>query len=191
MEFIDLVKNSHDLISLEDSKSRDSLINYSESLRSRIKSEEESSSDGRVDLILRSMSELVDLAVECDQCKKIYDNTYEDVTKVLKVRINLSKKEIESIFNIKPVGVYGVGLFLPVEGIMLNSSFRKSSGYDDSCNGVKGAEYNLSSIPKDVIDSHEFRLSIPAMGGLFVPKKCRLMNWISSYRAIQFLDFTL
>lgn len=185
-----MVSNYQDVISLEDSKIKNSLEEYASSLRSRLE-KEEIENDGKVDPILRSMIELMDLAVECDQCKRVYDNTYEDVTKVLKVRINLSRKEIEQILNIKPVSVYGIGLFVPVEGIMLNSSFRKSSGYDDCCSNKKGAFYDTSSIPDEVLKSHEFRLSIPAIGGLFVPKKCSLMNWISSHRALQFFDLTL
>lgn len=190
MEFSELVKNYQDAVSCEDAKIRSALDTYAKYLRERLE-KESSENNGQVDPILKSMSELMDLAVECDQCQRVHDDTYEDVTKVLRVRISLSKKEIERLFNIKPVSVYGIGLFLPVDGLMLTSNFRKSSGYDDCCSGKKGASYSILSVPDEVVRSHEFRLSVPAMGGLFVPKKCHLMNWISSHRALQFFDLTL
>lgn len=151
--------------------------------------------DGKVDHDLKSLSDLMKLAVESNQTDvPLLDSnpTYIDVTRVVRLRLKLSREEIRTMFGIEPVSIYGEGLYFPVEGILLPPSFRSESGYDDYVEGKRKAHYEyLKCVPKEVADTHEFRLTVPAIRRhVFVPKKSRLMDWVVSTRAIQFFDPT-
>lgn len=142
------------------------------------------------DLMLKSLSELVDLAVSCDQFKMSTDlSPYEEVVRVCLIRIRLSRPEIEKIFKVKTVNIYGLGLFAPLPGILLSNEIRKQSKYDESLVRRK-VMYDLSMIPEDIRNNYEFRLSVPAMSELFVPKKTRLTEWLNSTKCIKYLDFS-
>lgn len=162
------------------------LEDYAQRLRNEIE-ERDKQKEKVSDPILRSLSELMDLALECGQHEVKLDDDYEDKFKVCLTRIKMSKVEIEKCFGVKPVSVYGMGLFLPIEGIMLSSSTRRSSRYDDSLVSRK-VRFDLSGIPEEVIKTHEFRLTIPAGQCLFVPKKAPITGWLSSTKCIKFLD---
>lgn len=185
----ELLKEAQRIYETMQTTEQDKLNQYADLLKSKVE-EEEAENDGKVDPILRSISELVSLASEIGQCKKEYD--FIDRPKVVRVRIRLSRAEIEKIFDVKTVSVYGSGLYVPLDGILLDSSFRRQSKYDESLSGAKHSPYfDTSSLPEEVLKSHDFRLTIPAMGGLFVPKKSRITEWINSTRAIQFFDYTI
>lgn len=143
-----------------------------------------------VDPILSSLVSLMDLAIECSQFQRSFSQ-FEDVTRVLKVRVKMSRKEIERYLDAKPVSVYGVGLYFPVEGLLLDSKFREDSRYDESLLGRKGVKFDISSIPESIRRTHEFRLAVPAMNGLFVPRKSKLMNEVRSSKSLQFFDISL
>lgn len=168
------------------------LESYSQRLHSQIGDDSEDSQEERKvsDPVLKSLSDLMDLAIECNQHEMKFDDDYEDKPKVCLIRIRMSKKEIERNFGIKPVSVYGMGLFLPIEGITLGPSTRNLSKYDESLVSRR-VMFNLSSIPEDIIKTHEFRLAIPAGRGLFIPKKSPITGWINSTKCIKFLDLNL
>lgn len=177
---------TYELIGMPDYKVDEYWEDRVDQYKSLIKKAEESSQV--IDPVLKNLSELIDLAVSLDQYKTA-SGEFNEVTRVLKLRINMPRKMIEKCFNLKTIGLYGVGLFAPVEGLLLSEGFRKKSGYD-TCTKKRGF-YDLSSVPEDIRNSYEFRLSIPANGGLFVPKKSDLTSWISRAGQLQFFDLTV
>lgn len=173
-------------LSLDDEVLQARLEDYSKSLHN-LSDLSGDTEEKCTDPILRSLIELTDLAVECEQHKS-YDDDFQDRVKVCLVRMRLKKKEIESMFGIKPVSVYGLGLFVPIEGLVMSQGFRSKSNYDKSLESR--VRYDLSSVPEDVRKSHEFRLTVPAMDGLFIPKKTSFTSWIASVWCIKYLDMT-
>lgn len=137
------------------------------------------------DTLSESLKELIDAANGINQMS-IPDNEFEDTTKIVKVRFKLSRKSVEKMFNIKTYSVYKVGLFIPLEGLILSPLTRRAMNYDGYAK--LHAKFNLDCIPEDVLNSHEFRLTIPAGCNLFVPKKSEVTQWISSIHNIQFLE---
>lgn len=105
------------------------------------------------------------------------------------MRINSPRSVVEKVFGLKTVSVYGVGLYVVVDGILLSGSFRSSSNYDRL--GKKGILFDLSSIPENIKEEYEFGLSIPAFDGIFVPRKSVLTSWISRSSQLQFFDISI
>lgn len=114
------------------------------------------------------------------------ENEFEDVTRLLRVRIDFSQKELKCCFGIDTYNLYGEGLYLPIEGILISSGTRDAINYDNAVS--KGARLKLECIPDEVIETHKWGCSVPALDGLFVPKKTRIMEYIYSARALQYLD---
>lgn len=140
------------------------------------------------DIVVRDLSSLIEKCVECEQWRRA-DNEYFDPTvRVLRVRTNMSRKVIEKVFEVVTIPVKNVGLFIPIEGLISSYKFRIESGYDDSFK--RRGNYNLDLVPDDLRRDYAFRLSIPAMDGLFIPKNTKLVDTISSVKQIQFLDVT-
>lgn len=171
--------------------SREEVANYWEDTtldyETKVKLSEETGE--MIDPTLKNLAQLMRLAMDCKQYERPLINEFEEVTKVLKIRINMPRKMIEQCFGIKTISLYGVGLFAPVEGILLSQGFRSRSGYD-TCT-TKYGHYDLSEVPEDARSKYEFRLSIPALGGLFVPRKSAMTNWISRISQLQFFDLTV
>lgn len=140
----------------------------------------------------RSYTELMEEAVHLEQYKKCSD-TYEKVTRLIRIRIDLARPLIEQYFKLRTISLYGIGLYTPLEGLILSESFRVSSKYDESLIPLKGSPaFDISAIPKDIQDEYEFRLAIPAMQGLFVPKKSRMtQDWIGTAKQLEYLDIML
>lgn len=173
---------------VESKRLKDEMIRLSENLRNLIKFAVDSGEE--VDYNLRSLSELMDLSVKCNQTEVPFEDDYQDVTRVVRLRVRLSLSEIQSMFGVTPVSIYGEGLYFPIEGILLPPSFSKESGYDRILEGKQKVTYCYEPLlPKEVVDTHEFRLTVPAIRRhIFIPKKCSLINWVNSTRAIQFFD---
>ena len=119
------------------------------------------------DIVVRDLSFLIEKCVECEQWKRA-DNEYFDPTvRVLRVRTSMSRKVIEKVYEVVTIPVKNVGLFIPIEGLISSYKFRTESGYDNSFK--RRGNYNLDSVPDDLRRDYAFRLSIPAMDGLFIP----------------------
>lgn len=135
----------------------------------------------------RSLYDLVKVAVENEQYKMPF-REFTEVKRVVKFRVRLSREEIHKIFKVKTYSIYGVGLFTLMDGIMLTSQMRDYTGYDTT---GKHAYFDLSRVPSNLIEDYDFRLSIPALGGLFVPKKSPLTRWMDSTKQLQYFDIEL
>lgn len=170
-------------LTLQEKKVKESLEENSKRLHSQLLLEESES-----DIMLKAISSLTDLELECSQYLRLTCDSFEDIRKVCLVRIRMSPGDIEKNFKVKVVNVYGTGMFIPIEGIFLSSETRARTHYDDYCKGKKGARFDVSFLPEEVVRTHEFRLSIPAAGGLFIPKKCSLIDWIDSTKCLKYLD---
>lgn len=145
----------------------------------------------KVDPTLGSLSELLDASLAYDQYKKPSED-FEETTRIVKLRIRMPRQSIENCFGLKTISMYGVGLFAPVEGLLVSEWIRRKTNYDDCVQGKKGANFDLSRVPEEYQRNYEFRLAVPAMGGLFVPKKCDMtQGWISRTSQIQYFDIML
>lgn len=141
------------------------------------------------DLMKSSLYEVVKAAYENGQHLHIRDEL-KDVNRVVKVRIKLPRENIEKMFGVKTYSIYGVGLYTVLEGLCLSPSTRNRINYDTFMK--KGVKFDLSSIPQEIVDTHEFRLTIPAgKSGLFVPKKSELTSWIAGTWGIQYFDLDI
>lgn len=177
------------LSQVESSDEVRSLKDYDDFLKFKVQCETGGDPKAKCDPTLKSISELISLAVECDQTDCTED--FVDKPKVLKVRIGLSRKEIEKVFGIKTVGVYGIGIFIPVEGIWLDEGFRSRSNYDKCILRTGRHFFDTSSLPEEIVKTHMPHLTVSAMRGVFMPKRSRLTEWVSSYRSLQYFDFNL
>lgn len=147
-------------------------------------------SEGYVDPTLKSLVDLMELAISVRQYEGFVGNMFTPVTKVIRVNIkSTTRYVVERETGVKMISVYGVGLYTTMEGLMLSESFRDQSNFDKF--GKKGVVYNLSDIPDGYLDDYEFRLSIPALNGLFVPKKSLLTQCIDRAWQIQFFDISI
>lgn len=152
--------------------------------------EEMEKNEGKCDITLRNLYELTELAVSHEQyCKPVED--YEPVTRVAKIRIQMPRKSIEDCFHIKTVSLYGVGLYAPVEGLLVPEHIRRRTNYDMVMAGKKNAVFDLSFIPQELQQEYEFRLAVPALNGLFVPKRCEMTGYMRSHKQIQYFDIMI
>jgi len=137
----------------------------------------------------KSYVELIEKAVSLEQYKRC-TTVYEPATRVLRIKIDLPRPLIEKYFNLKTISLYGIGLYAPIEGLLLSAGFRSSSKYDESCRPVKEAPlFDISNIPEDIRKDYAFNLAIPASDGLFVPKKCTMTkDWLYTTRQLEYLD---
>lgn len=145
-------------------------------------------SEGYSDPTLSSLVELMELAISLKQ----YDSprgTYEPVSRLVRIRINVPRSVVEKVFGLQTVGVYGIGLYAVVDGLLLSSTFRNKSNFDRL--GKKGISYDLSEIPDSIKKEYEFGLSVPAFDGIFVPKKSVLTSWISRSSQLQYFDISV
>lgn len=140
------------------------------------------------DPITKSLHQVIEVAVDCKQYERPNDE-FEDVKRVVKFRIPLARDVIHQIFGIKTYSIYGVGLYTVMEGLLLSEGTRSDMNYD-TCH-KKGVYLDLSSIPEEVVKTHEFRLAVPAFQGLFVPKKTRVTDWIRGTYGLQYFDMML
>lgn len=166
-------------MSAEDFKTRNRLIRTLSSLT-------EETSDKEDDFLLKSVYQLTDLALRCRQYEKVVEDVLDDTEKVCLVRTKFSCSDLKVLFGVDPVNVYGTGIFLPLEGIILGPCSRERSCYDQSLEGK--SFYDVSFLPEDIVKSHEIRLSIPAMSGLFIPKKTEITEHIYSIKCLKYLD---
>lgn len=145
--------------------------------------------DDSEDLMKKSLYEVVKTAYENGQ--HLHPSSeLEDVSRVVKIRIKLPRKNIEKMFGVKTYSIYGVGLYTVLEGICLSSSTRNRINYDTFTK--KGVKFDLSSIPEDIVESHEFRLTVPAgRSGLFVPKKSELTSWLAGTWSLEYFNLNL
>lgn len=170
-------------LTLEEQNSKRYLEENAETLRSQLVLGE-----GNPDIMLLAMTSLMDALLECEQYRVLTEDCFEDISKICLVRIRMSAQEVARKFQAKVVNVYGTGMFIPIEGIFLSSETRQKTYYDASCRGRKDVSFDVSFLPEDVIRTHEFRLSIPALDGLFIPKKCEMVEWINSTKCLKYLD---
>lgn len=170
-------------LTLEEQNSKRYLEENAETLRSQLVLGE-----GNPDIMLLAMTSLMDALLECEQYRVLTEDCFEDISKICLVRIRMSAQEVARKFQVKVVNVYGTGMFIPIEGIFLSSETRQRTHYDEFCKGKKGSRFDISFLPEDVTKTHEFRLTISAFNGLFVPKKCEMVEWINSTRCLKYLD---
>lgn len=156
-------------------------MNKVESLRREIESQSVS------DPLSVSFLELMEEAISHDQYVKTSD--YSRVTRMVRIRMRMPRKLIEQLFNVKTTSVYYTGLYIPMEGLLVSEGLRYRSHYDHV--NQKGVWFDLAShMPDWFKDEYEERLSIPAMGGLFVPKKSAMTQsgYLTRANQLQFFD---
>lgn len=138
----------------------------------------------RMTFLDKNLYQIMKLAIEHEQYVRPYDD-FTKVTRVCKVRIPLSREEIKKVFNIETYSIRAAGLYVLLDGMMFTSSFRRSSGYDQQ--GIH-RRCDLPTVPKEVRQEYAFNLLVPAMGGLFVPKKCNFVDWLTNRHQIEYFD---
>ena len=144
----------------------------------------------KFDPTFTSLYELLRRSVEFEQYKKVDDSVdFVEVTKMCRIRISSPRKTLEHALGIETLSLYGVGLYTPVEGIMLSSAARAKSNYDDA--SKKHVFLDFSFIPDEVYQTLDTRLISGALGGLFIPKKSGLTSWMSRYWQMEFFDITM
>ena len=135
----------------------------------------------------KNLYQIMKIAIENEQYIKPY-NDFTKVSRVCKVKVPLSREEIKKLFQIDTYSIRSVGLYTLLEGMMFTQSFRVSCGYDQT--GIH-RNCNLSSIPPEIRSEYAFNLLIPAMGGLFVPKKTNFTEWMESRKQIEYFDIMI
>lgn len=146
-----------------------------------------SQSVGNGDWLIDSVYEVMKLAIDNKQYS-IPENEYEDVQRVIKVNLGISRKLIEQMFGVKTYSIYGTGVYVLMEGVVLSKCTRNEIGYDTIENTGKRYRFDPSTLPSEILETHEIRLAVPALGGLFVPVKSRITNWIGSKNRLQYFD---
>lgn len=141
-----------------------------------------------VDTIQRSVFELMSEAVNIGQYKTC-PHGYDRVERLVKIRIKLPRKAIEEMFGVETYSVYGVGLYVKMEGVLLNEYDRRQMNYDTF--NKKGVYIDTSFLPEEVTQNCDFRLVVPALRGLFVPTKSQLTNWLRGTFDLQYFDMTV
>lgn len=141
--------------------------------------------DDRMKYITEAIYNIMKIAIEYKQYLKPMDDE-EVVTKMCKIRIPLSRAVVERVFHVDTFTIRGSGLYVLMDGIFYTESFRKNSGY-----GEKDGNFNVSSISDTIKEEYDFRLTTPALGGLFVPKRSELTSWLKDTQSIEFFDITI
>lgn len=145
----------------------------------------------KIDPTLESLSQLIEKSVELGQYKRPALD-FEETTRIVKIRIRMPRQLIERNFGLETISMYGVGLFAPVEGLLVSDWMRKKMNYDECIQGKKGAYFDLSRVPEDLQKKYEFRLAVPALGGLFVPKRCDMtQGWMTRISQLQYFDIMI
>lgn len=143
---------------------------------------------GKADSIMTSLYEVMKDAIDLKQYVSPI-NEFEDVERIIKVRVRLPRTEIEKLLGFKTYSIYGVGLYVKMEGLVLSPRTRNDINYDNSLTRRKNQYLNCDVIPEDVLKDHDFSLAVPATGnGLFVPKKSRLTEWLRGTSDLQYFD---
>ena len=178
------VRELYELLTKSPSDVGEYWMDRSNAMKAKIAEVEEGK--GEADLILRQLSELLDLACEYEQYNRPSVD-FEKVTRVAMIRLRMPRPMIEKVFKVKTVSLYGAGLFAPVEGILMTSKFKQESGYED-CHRKHG-KFDLSSVPEEIMKEYDFRLASPSgYGGLFIPKKTAMTHEMTSWKQIKFFD---
>lgn len=139
----------------------------------------------RMRYINENIYNIMKLAIENKQyLKPMLDE--EPVKRLCKIHIPLSRAVVERVFNVTTYNIRGSGLYVLLEGLYYTESFRRKSGY-----GSKDGQFNISSIDPQILEDYDFRLTTPAIGGLFVPKRTELTSWLKDTQSIEFFDITL
>lgn len=149
---------------------------------------------GKPDLELRQLVDLMRAAIlEYDQYKKVpLSESYIKCTRLVQVRMPLSRESIHLLFRVKTYSMNGIGLYIPLEGILISSSLRKQSNWDDSQTSKK-VEYNMKKLMPDWFgQEYVQRLAMSADNGLFIPKRCKMIDdgWIDNRRQLSFFDLS-
>ena len=141
--------------------------------------------DDRMKYINEAIYNIMKIAIENKQyLKPKYDA--EPVTRMCKIRIPLSRAVVERTFNVETFTIRGSGLYVLMDGIYYTEAFRVQSGY-----GCKEGDFRVSTIPQEIKDKYDWRLTTPAMGGLFIPLKTELTSWLKNTQSIEYFDITL
>lgn len=157
-------------------------------LEMKLKVLEAEKSDGFVDPTMKSIVDLTEKAIQIHQYERPH-GYFEKASRLVRVRINTPRSVLDKYFGLETIGVYGIGLYVVLEGIVFSESFRDDSNYDRT--SKRGVVYDLSKVPDDIKEEYNFGLSIPAFEGLFVPKKCPLTEMISRSSQLQFFDMSM
>lgn len=137
------------------------------------------------DLLLDDMYELVSAIVECRQWENCI-NGYDKVKRVCRIMTRSPRSELEKNFNIKTISLYGVGLYVIVEGVLLSYTMRNLINYDNS---FKRKQFIKLDKAEGLEKEYDFRLISSAFGtGLFIPKKSALTSSLSRAYQLQYLD---
>ncbi len=139
----------------------------------------------RMKYINEAIYNIMKIAIEHKQYLRP-DYDAEPVTRMVKIRIPLSRAVVERTFHVETFTIRGSGLYVLMEGIYYTESFRRQSGY-----GSPDGAFNITTIPQNIKDEYDWRLTTPAMGGLFIPKKTDLTAWLKNTQSIEFFDITL
>lgn len=135
----------------------------------------------------QSLYEVTKVAIDNEQyAVPVYE--YEEVKRLVEVHIGMPRDGIKKYFNVDTYSIYGTGTYVLIEGIVLTRETRNQIRYDEILTGRKWASYDLSSIPEDILEKYAFNLAVPALGGLFVPKKSKLTEWLHSIRSLKYYD---
>ena len=136
----------------------------------------------------RSLYEVMGEAIKLRQYE-VPNKEYEvcDVKRMVKFRSYTSKEELKRTLGIEVLSIYGMGYFTVLEGIILHPDTRRLINFDG-----KDKKYDLTLIPQDIIDSHDFYFAVSCHGNyLFVPKKSSLLRWIEKAYNLQYFDLAV
>lgn len=145
---------------------------------------EQEDKDGKSDFLQRSLFDVTKLAVENEQ----YDHPASEtdvVKRVMRVNLKMSRDSIKKIFEQETYTIYGIGVYTVIEGYLLTPETRKLSGYDSK---GKHSYFNEWVIPEEVRKNGKITLAVPALGGLFVPKRSVMIDWIWYRSQIQYFE---
>lgn len=135
----------------------------------------------------KNLYQIMKIAIDNEQYVKPYDD-FMKVSRVCKVMIPLSREEIRKSFNIETYSIRSIGLYTLLEGMMFTKSFRDNCGYDQV--GIH-RNCNLNTVPDDIRKEYAFNLLIPAMGGLFVPKRTSFTDWMETRKQLEYFDIMI
>ena len=140
-----------------------------------------------IDPVQKSLYDLMELAISLKQYERPEDENSE-VSRLIRFSIRgMSREEIEKVFEVETYSLRGAGIYTIMDGLLLTRETRERTGFDTT--GIH-RWYDLSMFTKEQQETYNFSLSSAARGGLFIPKRTRLLGWIQRRFQLQYFDIT-
>lgn len=137
-----------------------------------------------IDPLQKSLYQLMELAISLKQYERP-DDENEEVSRVIRFSIDLPNELVESLFKVKVYTLYGTGSFTVMDGLLLTRETKERMGYPTS---GPFKYYDTHMFTEEQRKTYNFSLPTPAMGGLFIPKRTRLLEWITRNKQLQYFD---